>query len=394
MKILFLTHRVPFPPDRGDRIRSYNIIKFLAQHHAISLMAVSHEPVRRKSYEVLQQYCDSVEIVKINSKVNTLRSGLHLFTKDPLTLPAFYSRRFRNAVQVKLQKKEFDLIYIYSSSMAQYVLDAGPILKLMDFIDVDSQKWFDYAARARQPMKAVYYREGIRLRSFEKKVAALCDQNLFTSESELKIFREFAPDARAMTLPNGVDLTREPTRAYRPNKLVFVGSMDYFPNVDAMLYFTGEILPLIRKEVPDVELFIVGRNPSSQVKALERLKNVTVTGDVDEVGSYLQDAAASVIPLRIARGIQNKILEAMAHGVPVITTDAALNGIMAKPGRDLLTADDTHDFAQKVVAVLKDRCMRNHLATDALRLVQQDYRWETRLQKLEESIASICRPSN
>jgi hypothetical protein len=335
-----------------------------------------------------------VEIVKINSNVNTLRIGLHLFTKDPLTLPAFYSRRFHNTVQAKLQKKEFDLIYIYSSSMAQYVLDAEPILKLMDFIDVDSQKWFDYAARARQPLKAVYYREGIRLRSFEKKVAALCDQNLFTSESELKIFREFAPDARAMTLPNGVALTLEPTRAYRPNKLVFVGSMDYFPNVDAMLYFTGEILPLIRKEILDVELFIVGRNPSSQVKALQRLKNVTVTRDVNEVGSYLQDAAASVIPLRIARGIQNKILEAMAHGVPVITTRAALNGITAKPGRDLLTGDDAHDFAQKTVAVLKDRCMRNQLATNALRLVQQEYRWETRLQKLEESIASICRSTN
>ncbi len=179
-------------------------------------------------------------------------------------------------------------------------------------------------------------------------------------------------------------------RAYRPNKLVFVGSMDYLPNIDAMVYFTGEILPLIQKEIPDVELFIVGRNPSSRVKALARLKNVTVTGGVEEVATYLKDAAASVIPLRIARGMQTKMLEAMAHGVPVIATGAALDGIAAEPGRDVLVADDPGDFAQKTIAVLRDSDMRKQLAANALALVQKEYRWETTLQKLEEAIVSIC----
>ena len=182
---------------------------------------------------------------------------------------------------------------------------------------------------------------------------------------------------------------RRPVKLIGPTKLVFVGSMDYRPNIDAMVYFTGEILPLIEKAIPDVELFIVGRNPSRQVKALGRLKNVTVTGEVADVGSYLQDAAASVIPLRIARGIQTKLLEAMAHGVPVIATHAALDGIAAKPARDLLVADEPHDFAGKTVAVLQDRSMRAQLAANALALVQKDYRWETTLQKLEDAIASI-----
>jgi glycosyltransferase involved in cell wall biosynthesis len=482
MKILFLTHRVPYPPDKGDRIRSYNIIKFLARNHSISLMSVSREPVQPKSYEVLKEYCESVDIIKIDSKLSTLRIGLYLFTKSPLTLPAFYSRPFHDAVQTKLQKTRFDLIYIYSSSMAQYVLDgesgfgfltaeaqkrlhhegheesecfhrggaegaerkvfdkksselrelgvsavnlnpefltaearrtqrrkilrtlrnqclcgetesedltAGPIPKIMDFIDVDSQKWFDYAAKARWPMKAIYHREGIRLRAFEKTVAARCELSLFTSESELKVFKQFAPGGRAMALPNGVDVPHDLTSSYKPNKLVFVGSMDYRPNVDAMLYFTREMLPLIQKQIPSVEFFIVGRNPSSKVKELGRLEGVTVTGDVDEVETYLHDAAASVIPLRIARGIQNKILEAMAHGVPVITTSYALDGITAEPGRDVLVADDPDDFAQKTLSVLKDSRLRNQLAVNGRALVEQEYHWENRLQKLEEAIASV-----
>jgi sugar transferase (PEP-CTERM/EpsH1 system associated) len=394
MRILFLTHRVPYPPDKGDRIRSYNIIKLLAQKHSISLMSVSREPVDPKSYEMLRQYCASVDIVEINSKLRTLRSLPYLFSKQPLSLPAFYSRRFHKQVESKLRSKEFDLIYIYSSTMAQYVLDTGPIPKLMDFIDLDSQKWLDYAATSRQPMRAIYSREGTTLRSFEKKVLALCDQSMFTSMTEFRICKQLAPDARAMVLSNGVELKRERQAAGRRNTVVFVGSMDYFPNIDAMLYFTREILPLIRREIPDVHLSIVGRNPTSQVQALSRLKNVTVTGGVEHVDPYLNDAAVSVIPLRIARGIQNKILESMAHGVPVVTSRVALDGIAAKPGRDVLVADEPDSFAEKTVALLRDRKVRDQLAANAFALVQKEYRWEARLEQLEEGINSICRQSN
>jgi sugar transferase (PEP-CTERM/EpsH1 system associated) len=391
MKILFLSHRVPFPLDKGDRIRSYNIIKFLAGFHSISLMSLTHESTPPESYEILRKYCATVEIFKINSQLSKLKSCFHLFTRKPLTLPNFYSRQFHRSVKNKLREKRFDLIYIYSSSMAQYVLEAKSTPKLMDFIDVDSEKWFDYATSATQPLKAIYYREGIRLRSFEKNVASLCDRTIFASAKEANLFSRIAPDVCSIALPNGVDLEPEDhlSRA-RGNKLVFIGVMDYLPNVDAMLYFTREVFPLIQKEIADAELFIVGRNPCPKISALRRLRNVTVTGSVEGIEPYLRDAAASVIPLRIARGIQNKILEAMAHGVPVITTSAALEGMEAEPGADVLVGDDPRAFAEMTIAVLKDKALRQKLIGNALALVRKKYSWEQNLAKLNGIIDQVC----
>jgi len=388
MNILFLTHRVPFPLDKGDRIRSYNIIKFLANYHSISLMSVAHESTPADSYENLRKFCATVQVFQINSQMSKLKSFFHLFSQNALTLPAFYSKRFHRAVKEKLQREAFDLVYIFSSPMAQYAMGER-IPKIMDFIDVDSQKWLDYAARFSQPMKSVYYREGIRLRLFEKMVAGACDRSIFASERELNIFKDIVPDARMLAVPNGTDIHRQATRPYRKNKLVFVGSMDYLPNIDAMTYFTREVLPLIRKEVPTVELMIVGRNPSRQMRLLGRLKSVTVTGAVDKIEPYLSDAAVSVIPLRIARGIQNKILEAMAHGVPVVTTTAALEGIEALPESEVLIGDDPRTFAEATVRLLKNKSMRQMLAENARALVAEKYDWKENLQPLNELITEL-----
>ena len=390
MRILFLTHRVPFPPDKGDRIRSYNIIKFLANSHTISLMSLAHEPVHADADETLRKYCGTVDIVKLFAWFSRVKSCCHLLTRQPLTLSAFYSRRFHTLVKEKIRDGKFDLIYIYSSSMAQYVLAADHIPKLMDFVDVDSEKWFDYAAKAALPMKLVYYVEGRRLRCFEKAVTAHCDQVVFASERELKIFERIVPQGQALALPNGVKLSVKPCRSWKENQLVFVGAMDYFPNIDAMVYFTREILPLIQKQIPEVKLLIVGRSPSRQVRALNRLPHVVVTGTVEAVESYLRESAASVIPLRIARGIQNKILEAMANGVPVITTTAALEGIQASPGRDLLVGDNPQEFADLCVAVMRDKSLRQHLVHNALQLVRRDHNWNHNLGALNKIVAELC----
>jgi sugar transferase (PEP-CTERM/EpsH1 system associated) len=353
-------------------------------------MSVHHEPVHPNSCEDLRKYCATVELFKINPQFSRLRSGFHLLTRNPLTLPAFYSGRLRRSIKEKLRTEKFDLIYIYSSSMAQYILGAKDIPKLMDFIDVDSEKWFDYATRAPQPMRAVYFREGIRLRAFERKVAAMCERAIFASKKELNLFKRVAPNVASLALPNGVDLDHGPCLSYHENNLVFVGWMDYLPNIDAMVYFTNEILPLIRKEISEVKVFIVGGNPSRQVLALRQSANVIVTGSVKDIKPYLNDATASVIPLRIARGIQNKILEAMAHGVPVITTSAALEGIEARPGTDVLIGDDPQAFAKMTVAVLKDKNLRRTLSANALTVVRKNYNWERNLSNLNELITSVC----
>jgi len=385
MKILLLTHRVPFPPDKGDRIRSFNIIKYLARAHTLSLMSVTHEHVHEDAYRVLREHCETVDIFKINLQIAKLKSFFYLFSRSPLTLPIFYSQEFHRAIKKKLLETKPDLIYIYSSCMAQYVLDITHVPKLMDFIDVDSQKWFDYAENASYPMKCIYRQEGSRLRSFEKRIASICYRSLFASEKELALFRSIAPKFAATAIPNGVDLPRiNPIGSYRSHKLVFVGAMDYFPNVDAMIYFAKEILPLVEREVPNIELCIVGRNPARQIRALGRYKNIIVTGSIEEIKPYLCDAAASVIPLRIARGTQNKILEAMTHGVPVITTTCALQGIEAEPGRDVLVADDPGKFAERTIAVLKDKNLRDTLANNALTLIKRKYPWEEKLRPLQD----------
>src|SRR5262249_12604880 len=328
------------------------------------------------------------QVFQINSQMSKLKSIFHLFSSNALTLPAFYSRKFHRAVKEKLQREAFDLVYIYSSPMAQYAM-GEQIPKIMDFIDVDSQKWLDYAARFPQPMKAVYYREGLRLRLFEKMVAGACDHSIFASERELNIFKNIVPSARMLAVPNGTDIHQQSTQPYGKNKLIFVGSMDYLPNIDAMNYFTREVLPLIRKRIPAVELMIVGRSPSRQVRLLGRLKNVTVTGSVDKIEPYLFDAAVSVIPLRIARGIQNKILEAMAHGVPVVTTSAALDGIDARPGSEVLIGDDPQTFAEATVRLLENKSMRQKLADNARALIAEKYDWRENLQPLNELITEL-----
>lgn len=390
MRILFLSHRVPFPPDKGDRIRSYNILRGLSQSHSIVLMSVSHEPVDPESYQRLKAYCESVEVVRMTSSFSALRTGLALLTRRPLTLAAFFSRQFDRTMRRRLREGKFDLIYIYSSAMAQYVPLQIPIPKLMDFIDLDSQKWFDYAKQARGPMRAIYYREGVSLRAYERSVAAQCTHNVVTSKNELKLFKTVIPDAPVMAVPNGVDVRKEPLRSYRRNKLIFVGAMDYFPNVDAMVYFTREILPLIRKEVPGVELYIVGRNPTARIRSLGKRGDIIVTGHVRDISPFLEDAAASVVPLRVARGIQNKILESMAHGVPVIASTIAAGGIEARHGTEVLLTDQARAFADATIAVLRDPTLRRRLSENARLFVEQKHNWDANLRCLTEWIDRLC----
>lgn len=386
MRILFLAHRVPYPPDKGDRIRSYNIIKLLAKTHAVFLIGATHDPVHPDSYSVLRRYCKAVDIFKIDPWLSRLRAAFGLFSNVPLTLPLFYSGKLAQAVKTRLAQNAIDLVYIYSSPMAQYALTNDKIPKLMDFIDVDSQKWFEYAEKSRQPLKSLYYREGMTLRSFERKVAVLCKEAIFAAEREARLFRDIAPTVSCRLIPNGVHLNADVSTPCHGNRLVFAGAMDYLPNVDAMLYFTHQIFPLVQESVPDVELFIVGGNPSNQIRELKRFKNIVVTGYVEAIEPYMRGASVSVAPLRIARGTQQKILEAMALGVPVIATSVALGGIEAQPGKDALVADNPRLFAQKIVSVLKDPILHSSLRENALALVRNKYSWEHSRRSLEEAI--------
>jgi len=390
MNILFLTHRLPYPPDRGDRIRSYHILKYLARRHQVALVSVTEEHPRQEHIMALNKLCRSVDYACIDPCWQKIKVLFYLPTLTPLTLPFFYSKKLQQRVYHLVRHQKIDLIFIYCAAMAPYVLRISHIPKVIDFIDVDSQKWFDYASQTRMPMKAIYWREGLLLRRYEKEIMHNCKHAFVTSKREAGIFKRFLPEVPITAIPNGVAIPQLKQREENSYKLIFTGVMDYWPNVDAVCFFAQKIFPLIKAKVPQAEFIIVGKNPTPQVRELEKQKGVKVTGWVPDVKEYLAQAAVCVVPLRIARGIQNKVLEAMAAKVPVVATSVAMAGIEATPNRDFLLADESKQFAEHVISLLLNRKKAKQLAENAFKFIQQKHDWERNLEKMEEVLMSLA----
>jgi len=262
---------------------------------------------------------------------------------------------------------------------------------IMDFVDVDSDKWGQYSKHARFPMSWVYALEGRRLADYERKVAETFDHSIFVTEAEAKIFRNKNLHIKNITaISNGVDLDYfSPTVSQHPSTInqqpviVFTGVMNYFANVDGVVWFTKEILPLIRKEIPEIRFYIVGRNPTKEVLSLALDSSVTVTGYVPDTREYLKMAAVVAAPLRIARGIQNKVLEAMAMGIPVVATPQAFEGVEAEPGRDLILGGDVRKIAEGVIGLVKEGSLRKSIGDNARRTIEKNYCWSKNLEKLD-----------
>lgn len=391
-KILFLAHRLPYPPDRGDRIRSFHFLHGLARRHEIALAAVADEPVDPGHLSALEGLCQSVDVAHVPPRARWMSVLRCLPTTTPVTLPAFFSPVLADRIARRLDAERFDLVFIYCSAMAPYVLSCRSVPKVIDFVDADSEKWFDYARRTWSPLKALYWREGVLLRRYERRVAGACAHAFVTTDREANILRPLAPATPITTIPNGV-IVRVARAAPGRRRLVFTGVMDYWPNVDAMIHFVREILPRIRAAVGDVELVIVGQRPAPKVQRLGRLPGVTVTGWVPDVSTYLQSAAAFVAPLRIARGIPNKVLEAMATGLPVIATTPAIAGLGAVPGRHVLIGDTAHDFAAETISVLLDNERQERLGRAALDFVREAHSWDTHVAQLDAVITEVIERS-
>jgi len=365
MNILFLTHRFPCPPDRGDRIRSYHTIKFLSKRHNIFLASVDETNPPSIHINCMKELCKEILFSPINRKKQMIKASLYLPTNVPLSLPLFYNKRLYKDIKKLIARQKIDLIYIYCVSMAPYVEKFSNIPKVIDFIDSDSQKWLDYASTTNFPMKLIYIREGKLLRQYEKKIANKSHHAFVASKREEDIFKRYIRSCPITTILNGVAIPKYIKRYNNHNSkdisMVFVGVMDYWPNVDAVTFFAKDVFPKIRKEFSDAKFFIVGKNPCEQVKKLSEIPGVKVTGFVPDVKAYLLSATLCVVPLRIARGIQNKLLEAMAMKVPVVATSAATEGIMATPEQDLLIADDPDEMAKKIINLIRDQKLQEEL---------------------------------
>jgi sugar transferase (PEP-CTERM/EpsH1 system associated) len=390
--LLYLVHRLPYPPDKGDKITSYNMLKFLSGKFNVYLGCFVDTPEDRQYLPMVRELCTDLCAVRLHPTLSKLLSLRGLFTGEALSLPYYRNKRLQRWVKETLRKQEIHAILVLSGAMAQYVnRDLQPEMHtVLDLEDVDSDKWNLFARNHGWPLGTILKRESNRLFAFEHAMAKLFDVTLFVSEEEARMFQRMAPDVahRVHYRVQGVDSSYfDPTGEYpnpygnRRNVLVFTGAMDYWPNADAVIWFTHEVLPLIKKKIPDAHFCIVGRNPSSRVRALAANPAVTVTGAVPDVRPYLAHASCAALPLRVARGIQNKILEAMAMEKPVLATPEAVHGLDICPGFTSAIADNPSELAAKAIELLTHPVARR---PETRECVIRHYDWNRNLQVLHE----------
>jgi len=359
--LLFLAHRIPFPPNKGDKIRSFHLLRHLSARYEIHLGAFVDDPDDWQYRDALQPYCASIKLLPLHSRRAKLASLTGLLTGEALTLPYYRSRELKRWAGELAASGRVTRGVAYSSAMAQF-MPATLVRRVIDMVDVDSDKWTQYAPTQRWPFSWVYAREGRKLAEWEAWVAQDFDATVLVSREEAALLQQRAPQARhkISAFENGVDAeyfspARDYPNPYSPDVqgIVFTGAMDYWPNIDAVIWFAERILPAVRHSVPAAQFTIVGSRPSEAVRALARQPGVVVTGSVPDVRPYLAHAVCAVAPLRIARGVQNKVLEAMAMARPVVASVQAAEGIHDEAGRDFILAEGEAEFARAVVTQLQ-----------------------------------------
>ncbi len=395
--LLFLAHRIPYPPNKGDKIRSYHLLRYLAGRHRVYLGAFVDDPEDMQHREYLEMMCAGTCLLPLDPLLARVRSLRGLFSGEALTVPYYADRRMREWVDGVVGDGAVDRALIFSSAMAQYVLgkSARRLVRVADYVDVDSDKWRQYGESRRWPMSWLYRREGRRLLGFERAAAACFDQVIFVSAAEAGLFQGLAPEVadRVSAVENGVDTeyfrSDVPVdNPYSPTEraLVFTGAMNYWANVDAVQWFAATVLPLVREQVPECRFYIVGSRPADAVRRLAKLPGVVVTGAVPDVRPWLAHAAAAVAPLRIARGVQNKVLEAMAMHRVVILTPQAMDGLADCAVLRRWLAETPHELAAHAIRLLRDGDHGD--GDEAAAWVREHYDWDRNLSRLAALFAT------
>ncbi len=393
--VLFLVHRIPYPPNKGDKIRSYHMLRFLAERYRVHLGTFVDDEGDWIHLPEVEKLCADVCAVRLNPTWRRVLSLKGLLGGEPLSVPYYESSELGAWVHRKVYQEGITRMVFFSSPMAQYAPSNGvAVRKVVDFVDVDSEKWRQYAERHSWPMSWLYRREGERLLAFERAVASSADASVFVTPEEADLFRRRAhfDDDRVRSVVNGVDTEYfSPERAFddphgSPGPvLVFTGLMDYWANVDAVTWFASESFPSIRRASEGARFVIVGARPTRQVDRLASRPGVEVTGAVADVRPYLAHADLSVAPLRVARGIQNKVLEAMAMARPVVTTTAAREGLALHPELQR-GGDSAEGFADAVLALLRSPEERRRIGTMGRDWVRQNHDWARTLRPVGDLI--------
>ena len=390
MKILFITPRLPYPPYKGDKIRAYHQIKYLSQRHSVTLCSFIESKEELSYIGELEKYCEYIETILLKPHFSYLNAFFCAFSRIPLQVGYYYSRKMKKKIDELLRSERFDIIHTQLVRMTSYTKDHGKSPKVLDMVDALSLNMKRRLEREKLHMKLLLRLEYTKLRKYEADICKAFDKVITCSECD-KQFLSYSENV--VVCPNGVDTDffyfNESTKV-SSSDLCFLGNMGYFPNVDAVLFFVKKIFPLVKKKISNVKFYIVGINPPDCIRKLARkYQDVIVTGFVEDVRSYLKKAAVAVYPIRCGSGIQNKVLEAMASGTPVVATQYALEGIQVNPEEHAIIADRPAEFASRTVELLADAGLRQRLATNARRLVEDVYDWDTYGRELETIYASV-----
>ena len=387
-RLLYIAHRLPYPPNKGERIRAFRQIVSLSDVFDVTVATACTRPSGKGRARELTRWCSDVLLAPAGG-LRTLRGALSLLAGKSLTEGYFRNVRLMKLIRQAHQMNPFDVVVGYSSSMLPYV-QAVDAPSVMDLVDADSAKWASYAGNSGWPMRSIYQREHRRVAALERQAIADCDAAVVISEAEAEMLGELAE--KVQVVGNGVDAGYFVPDVTRPAKLgsaavVFVGSMDYRPNVEAARWFAEQVWPELHARVEDATFNIVGRSPSSAVQRLAKIPGVNVTGFVEDVRPYIAAASAVVCPLKIARGIQNKVLEALAMARPVVASAEALEGLDLQPGQHVQLADTPDQWRERILEIFTDRPAAELMAQTAMQYVVNTYTWRRRLQPLVD----ICR---
>jgi sugar transferase (PEP-CTERM/EpsH1 system associated) len=395
LKILYLAHRSPYPPNKGEKIRCFHQLQFLSARHSIDLFCFADSAKEAEGSQALKAFCRHVHVETLLPRTGYLRLARGLFADLPASVAYYDSLSMHAAVQEAVRTGNYDLIFVYCSSMAQFVPLSAQVPKVIDFVDADSSKWTQYSRCSAFPLSWLYAREGAALARYEKRTAEVFELSLVTTPQEALDLggggcSSVEVVGNGVSAPPALDSQNLPTeiRQLQPYVL-FVGTMNYRPNADAVSYFAREIFPLLRQSHPGLQFLIVGRSPTPEVRRLGRLPGVVVTGSVSDVHGYLAGAAVAVAPFRIAQGVQNKVLEALVAGVPVVLTSRPARAFSSPAADLLIVADTPAAFADAVRAALDKPELRRR-SLEAAPDLQHLLSWQRSLGRLEELVEHLA----
>ena len=410
MRILFLCLRCPYPPQRGDRIRSYNFIKQLSKRHGITLVFFAESESDIEAVKHLQPFCERVEWVKFSPSFASINTAIHCLSRIPLQVHYWYSPQMQRKINQLLAEENFQLIHAQLFRMGQYVIKTEGIAKVLDLCDSLALNLSRRAELDCTPKRFLVKLEEKRVRRYEVEIMKAFDSGTVVAHFDRDYLLNQDNSLNLSVVPMGVDLkyfqplkvnndsnrgdvtkkqnmtltVQEDFADDRSKNLLFTGTMNYFPNSDAVIYFCNNVFPLIQKRYPDATFYIVGNYPTEQIRRLSDQKGVVVTGYVPDIRPYFEKASVFVAPLRAGSGIQTKNLEAMAMGIPVVTTSIGAMGLEAETDTELLIADTPETFAERVIHLIENPDIRRNLADAGRKRVEASYDWQVLVNRLEQ----------